>query len=129
MEYPSPADNKVETLRAAFQQMAQAITKRVPQMVQQHLASVAGVGGSSAINVGRVGDIGATGAAGATGAIGPTGATGPIGVTGPTGATGPGLTGASGTITFYAATASGGAVTSLNTVVITNGAITSWAQT
>lgn len=40
-----------------------------------------------------------------------------------------GPAGATGTKTFYAAASSGGAVTTLNTVVIVNGRIITWTQT
>jgi len=115
MKYPSPPDNSIESIRAAFQQMSDIVSKHVGGAVANAAAgnALAPVSGSIPNTVigpqgvtgvtgptGPQGVTGATGAIGSTGAQGATGAAGSTGATGPAGATGPqgpiGVTGATG---------------------------------
>ena len=84
---PSPPDNSVQSIRTAFQQLAQAVEGHVTVKTQQ-VFNAAVSSASAGASVGVQGVQGKQGDTGPTGPIGPTGATGPIGLTGATGATG-----------------------------------------
>ena len=96
MRFPSPPDNSIESLRAAFQEMAQIVEKHVGGTVAKSIQQAVGGGGGGVATLGSGapglqglrGWTGDTGATGVTGATGSTGATGPAGDTGATGATG-----------------------------------------
>jgi hypothetical protein len=89
---PQPPDNSVESLRIAFQQMAQNVEKHVTGAAQTVIQRISGGGGGGAGggSGGGGGTVGPTGPPGPAGTDGSTGATGGIGPTGPTGPAGAG---------------------------------------
>lgn len=103
-KFPSPPDNSIESIRAAFQQMAKMIPDSGSITTTAKATTGGGAGSSSGSagaqgprgEIGPIGPTGPTGATGGTGPAGGTGATGVSGSTGPTGATGASITGPTG---------------------------------
>jgi hypothetical protein len=93
MKFPSPPDNSIESLRAAFQEMAQIVSKELrgfatrPTPVTPASSAPMATGGPT--GSGLMGPKGRTGDTGATGATGPAGLDGITGATGATGSEGP----------------------------------------
>lgn len=77
LKFPVPADNSLESLRVAFEQMAKIVASHVATKIQAAApgaAAAAGGGGGLALGSGTAGGQGQKGETGATGATGPAGA-------------------------------------------------------